>query len=94
VSDTPALVDAPITERDWHAKAWERLRDVRARHLGWTLDDALAHRTIGPVVRGFGAQLRRQWEVDQLAAAKAARFGQKVQHTGYGYAPVPRKFKP
>lgn len=94
MNDTPALVDAPITERDWHAKAWERLRDVRAKRLGWSLDDALAHPTIGGVVRAFAAQLRRQWEVDQLAAAKAARYGQKVHHNGFGYAPVPRKFKP
>ena len=88
------LIEAPITDRDWQALAWERMRDVRLKRQGWTLDQALAHQTIGKVVRAFGAQLKRQWEADQLADSKAAKFGRKVQFNGYGYAPVPRKFTP
>lgn len=94
MNTTPDLVEALITDRDWQARAWERMRDVRAKRQGWSLDDALAHPTIGKVVRAFGAQLRRQWEADQLAAAKSARFGRKVEWNGYGHKPAPRKFKP
>lgn len=87
------LVDAPVNERDWHALAWKRLADVRAKHHQWTLDDALAHPVIGRVIRAFGAQLRRQHEADQASAAKEAKFGRKVEWNGYGHRPVPRKFK-
>lgn len=91
-ADSLAL-DAPVTERDWHALAWQRLHDVRAKHQGWTLDDALAHRVVGPVVRGYAASLRRAFEADQVRAEKEARYGRKVFHNGYGMAPVPKKFK-
>lgn len=82
------LIPTDPTERDWHARAWERLRDVRAKHLDWTLDDALRHPTIGPVIRGFAAQLRRQHINQQEIARKEARFGRKVEWNGYGYKPV------
>jgi len=91
---SPDLVDVPITDRDWQALAWKRMHDVRAKHLGWSLDDALAHQTIGKIVRAFGRQLRRQHEADQQRAEKEALYGRKVQWNGFGHVPVPRKFKP
>ena len=84
----PQLIPEDITERDWHARAWERLRDVRAKRPGWTLDQALAHRTIGPVIRGLAAQLRRDHERGQEIARKEARFGRKMVWNGYGHRPM------
>ena len=85
---TAALLDAPITERDWQQRAWERLRDVRAKRLGWTLEDALADPVVGRVVRGLAAQLRRDAEAAAAARRKAARFGHPVTWNGYGYRRV------
>ncbi|MGL5248646.1 MAG: hypothetical protein ACRC8U_10655 [Brooklawnia sp.] len=88
------LLDTPITDRDWQARAWERLRDVRATRHGWTLDDALADPRIGRIVRAFGAQLRQQHEQRQRALEKEARYGQKVEWNGYGYAPKIKRRTP
>lgn len=85
-----SLIDLEVTERDFQARAWERMRDVRATHAGWTLDDALAHPTIGRVVRAFGAQLRQQAAREAVDAEKARKFGRKVEWNGYGYKPVKR----
>ena len=49
---------API---DWRAAAWANLPGIRARHPELrTLDQALAHRIVGPVIRAHAAQLRRE----------------------------------
>lgn len=85
------LLDTPVTDRDWQARAWERMRDVRAKHQGWTLDDALAHPVFGRVVRAFGAQLKRQAADAAARAEKEAKFGRKVVWNGYGYVPASRE---
>ena len=82
------LLCAPITERDWQARAWERLRDVRAKHLGWTLDDALADPVVGRVVRGMAATLKREHDEREARTEKEARFGRKATFNGYGYVPL------
>jgi hypothetical protein len=81
------LIDAPITDRDWQARAWDRLHDVRARNTGWTLDQALAHRTIGPVVRGYAAQLKRDHAAEQAIQEREAKFGRRMVWNGYGMKP-------
>lgn len=88
---TGDLLDSPVTDRDWQARAWERMRDVRATHQGWTLDQALEHPAIGRVVRAFGSQLKRQALDAQKRAEKEAKFGRKVVWNGYGYVPVGRE---
>lgn len=85
---TADLLDAPVTERDWQQRAWERLRDVRAKRASWTLDDALAHPIVGRVVRGLAAQLRNDAAVFEAAQRKAERFGHPVTHNGFGYRRV------
>ena len=42
-----------------YVKAWALLRDVRAQRLGWTVHDALAHPTVGKVVRAIACDLAR-----------------------------------
>lgn len=45
---------------DWNALAWQRLGRIRSAHPELqTVDMALAHRVVGPVVRAHAAQLRR-----------------------------------
>lgn len=82
------LLTTPITERDWQQRAWEQLRDVRAKHLGWTLDDALADTVVGRVVRGVAATLKREHEEREARAQREARFGRKVTFNGHGYVPT------
>ena len=62
---------------------------LRAAHPDWTLDDALAHPGVGRVVRGFAAQIERDAKTVERHQQRARRYGQAVQHNGYGYAPVP-----
>lgn len=83
-----ALLDTPVTERDWQARAWERMRDIRATRCGWTLDDALAHPVIGRTVRAFAAQLAREHAQACERRERELRYGRKVIHTGYGYRPA------
>ena len=85
----PPLLEHLVTPRDWLARAWERLATYRAAHPDWTLDDALAHPGIGRVVRGFAAQIERDAKTVERHQQRARRYGQAVQHNGYGYAPVP-----
>lgn len=84
------LLGVEPTDRDWQALAWRRLSDVRAKHAGWTLDQALAHETIGRIVRAFAAQLKRQAEEKKASEAKEARFGARVAWNGYGYRRLKR----
>ncbi len=87
-AEPPAdLLGLGATDRDWQQRAWERLRDVRAKHHGWTLDQALAHETIGRVVRAFAAQLRAEAAASVAREARAARFGRQVVHNGFGFVP-------
>lgn len=88
---TGDLLDAPVTDRDWQARAWERMRDLRATRQGWTLDQALEHRVIGAVVRAFGAQLKREAAEAARRAEKEAKFGRKVVWNGFGYVPASRE---
>lgn len=82
------LVDQPVTDHDWQQHAWNRLRSSRPRLRDITLGQALDDEGLGPIVRGFAAQLRREHEAKELALAKEARYGRKVEHNGYGYRPV------
>lgn len=83
-----SLLDAPITERDWQARAWERMRDIRATRCGWTLDDALAHPVIGRTVRAFAAQLQREHAQACERRERELRYGRRVIYTGFGYRPA------
>lgn len=88
------LVDQPVTDLDWQHLAWHRLAKTRDRYRNTTLQQALADITLGPIVRSFAAQLKRDHEALQAMRAKQARYGTKVQHNGYGYQPVHRMKKP
>lgn len=87
-AQAPSLLDAPVSERDWQARAWERMRDIRATRHGWTLDDALAHPVIGRTVRAFAVQLARDHAQALERRERELRYGRKVTHNGYGYRPA------
>ena len=55
---------------------------------GWSLDQALEHPTVGRVIRAMAAQLRQQHAKALEVERKAARFGRKVEWTGYGHKPI------
>lgn len=90
---TAPLVDAPVTERDWQQRAWERLLNNRPQLHGITLDKALADAVLRRIVMGFAAQLSREHAAHLAATAKEAQYGRKVQHNGYGYRPVNKATK-
>ena len=85
---TLPLIPEELTDRDFQARAWERLREMRAKRPGWSLDQALEHPTVGRVIRAMAAQLRQQHAKALEVERKAARFGRKVEWTGYGHKPI------
>jgi len=88
---SPQLVEQPITDLDWQHMAWQRLAKTRDRYHDLTVQQALDDPSLGRIVRGFAAQLKRDHEALQEHQTKQARYGTKVQHNGYGYRPVQRK---
>ena len=64
------------------------LKEPRARHPGWSFEDALAHPIIGRIIRAMGHQLKHR--ADDLARTqeREVRFGRKVEFNGYGVRPV------
>lgn len=85
---TSPLIPEELTDRAFQARAWERLREMRAKRPGWSLDQALEHPTVGRVIRAMAAQLRQQHAKVLEVERKAARFGRKVEWTGYGHKPI------
>lgn len=72
------LFDAPMTERDWLARALANLQRNCAHLRGMSLDEVLAHPGHGRVVRGYAAQLRVTAAKKEEDAAKAAKYGRRV----------------
>lgn len=71
------LVDAPMTDRDWQSMAWERLAEWRARHMDWTLDDALRHELLAPIVRAYGRHLQAEHARKVREEERAQRYGRR-----------------
>lgn len=84
------FIDPRITDLDWQHMAWQRLAKTRDRFRDLTVQQALDDPSLGRIVRGFAAQLKRDHEAQQALQAKQARFGLKVEHNGYGYRPAHR----
>lgn len=55
---------------------------------GLVAGSALEHPTVGRVIRAMAAQLRQQHAKALEVERKAARFGRKVEWTGYGHKPI------
>jgi hypothetical protein len=87
----PQLVDTAVTERDWLARAWEHIRNGRPRYAALSLDQALEQPVLGRMLRAYAAQLQRDAAAAARTAERTARFGRRVQWTGYGYRNRPAR---
>jgi hypothetical protein len=85
----PLLPNAQVSERDWLARAWENIRHGRPRYAALGIDEALAQPVLGRMLRAYAAQLQRDDSARAAAAEREARFGRRVQWTGFGYRRLP-----
>lgn len=88
-STTASLIDPAPTARDWQARAWEHIRRSRPRYAALSLDEALAQPVLGRVLRAYAAQLQRDAQAAAARAAREARFGRRMEWTGFGTRRMP-----
>jgi hypothetical protein len=82
---TADLIDPQPTQRDWLARAWEHVRNGRPRYAALSLDEALAQPVLGRMLHAYAAQLQRDAAAAAARAAREARYGRRVEWTGFGY---------
>jgi hypothetical protein len=86
----PLLPDAQVSDRDWLARAWERLSHGKPRYAAMTLDQALAQPVLQRLVTGCAKVMRAdaaRWHAEE---ARVDRYGARpvrrhpVRHLHHG----------
>jgi hypothetical protein len=71
----PLLPDAQVSDRDWLARAWERLSHGKPRYAAMTLDQALAQPVLQRLVTGCAKVMRADAARWQAEEARVDRYG-------------------
>jgi hypothetical protein len=71
----PLLPDAPVSDRDWLTRAWQRLSHGKPRYAAMTLDQALAQPVLQRLVTGCAKVMRADAARWQAEEARVQRYG-------------------